>query len=221
MSISVLNRTAFLLSLDPGLRQFATPHVKEELVPWTYYSRQTMSAGAQATSTPFFNSVPTDSRSGNMELAQQVPSPKRFLVTQIRVHCASIAASAVYGKDNASPIPGRITNAINLFTADGQVDFSLGDKKYLRVPVWKLPDGGGLSGFGDTFSDDGGTPKHYYVQTAVSNGRPVMKNGMAGAWPIPCNTAFSVSLLMPGANTTLEDVVITISLDGWLIRPTQ
>lgn len=221
MGDSMLNRTAFLLSLDPALRDFSTPRREEELVPWTYYSRQTFAAGALATSTAFFNSIPADTRSGNMELAQQIPAPKRFLVTAIRIHIASVAASAVYGLDNATVIPGTVTNDVNLFVHDTAIDFALGDKKYLKVPTWKLPCGGGLAGFGDTFSDDGGTPKHYYVQTVAVNGRGIARNGFTGAWPIPCNTAFTVLLLAPGANTIINDMVVTISLDGWLIRPNQ
>lgn len=208
---AMFNRTAFLLSLDPSLKDFATPRSTEELVPWTYYNRQTFSAGALAVSTAFFGSVPTDSRSGNMELAAQVPSPKRMLVAQIRVHAVSILNVATYA---ATSVAGTITNDVNLFQADTQVDFSLGDKKYLRVPTWKLPSGGGLTGFtGANIAD--------VVASVSTNGWPRVRNGYDGAWPIPCNTSFTVSLLAPGANTIANDMVVTIALDGWLIRPKQ
>ena len=212
MGPAMLNRTAFLLSLDPKLMDFATPRKTEELVPWSYYDRNTFSAGALATSTPFFNAVATDSRDGNMELAQQIPSPKRFLVTQIRVHIASILSTGVW--TTGATTSGTIINDTNLFQADTQVSFALGDKNYLLVPTWKLPSGGGLFGLHtDAVADTsaGGS----------TNGWPRVKNGYQGAWPIPPNTAFTIALKAPGANTIANDMVVTISLDGWLIRPKQ
>lgn len=212
MGPALLNRTAFLLSLDPKLRDFATPRKTEELVPYSLYDRNLFSAGALATSTAFFNAVATDSRDGNMELAQQIPNPKRFLVTQMRVHVVSIAAAAVW--DTGATTGGTIMNDMNLFLSDTQVSFSLGDKGYLLVPTWKLPSGGGLFGMhADAVADtSAGT---------ATNGWPRVKNGYHGAWPIPSNTAFSVALKAPGANTIANDMYVTIVMDGWMIRAKQ
>ena len=205
-----MDKVAFLISLDPGLLDFATPRKNEELVPWSYYSRAPFTAAAMATSTPFFNSVPADSRTGNMELASQIPSPKRFLVTSLRVHIASIVAAAVSG----TTVPGTISNDVNQIVSDCQVEFSLGDKVYVKLPVWKVPSGGGLVGFASNNATGG-------VTSYVTNGLPDQENGYEGAWPIPSNTSFSVLLKAPAPPTLANAVQVTIMLDGWLIRPHQ
>lgn len=203
--------TKLVLATDPRIKAFATPGKGEELVPWTYYERQAHSAAAMAASTQYFNSVPANSSLGNMELGSQIPNPKRFLVTTVRVQVNSIIADSV---DTASVTAADIQNDVAQVLYQTQVEFRLGDKLYLKVPTYRLPAGSGqvLGG------NDNITASTYAHST---NGAPFVANGYFGAWPIPANTSFAVFLLSPLTPTLGNALSVTIHLDGWLIRPWQ
>lgn len=142
----------------------------------------------------------------NMDLAGQLPSGYQFKVLGFRV----------------MPSWDITTNDIQFVFNGGVLQFLLGSKPFLTVPMRTIPQGNGPSGTGASLN---------------SNGYPTLQNNYSvrlKPFDLPSNANFSVTLLWPSGQLTpatttsgamvgghLAGLPLTVFLDGFLYRPVQ
>jgi len=164
----------------------------------------------------------------NMETAGFLANPKLFLVTGIRC----IPWPLVPGSAAASaPSPRGAVNAIGetiakdewiadfLFTwYCGVMNFVVGPKNYLRVPLWNVPANTGVDGFASAAIGSLASASIFRTESFHSSGRYYALS----QYPIliPAQQSFNVSIdyQLPTNPSLNKDAAIYVQLDGVLGR---
>lgn len=191
-----------------------------EVIGAMLYDYQTYVSGTTTILT-FFNTLPADKFSGNMQLAGQLPAGNSFLIGSIRVAPipdASELATAVGADGQAN---GALQD-INLLMRDCIATLFIGQKDYGSWPAMALPGGMGAYGeFGNIGTTVAGSNQQF--QSGV-NGAPDPRSVYSLAQPLALPEQYNFRLTLEwtaavtlfGGNTTIIGM-----FDGELMRPSQ
>ena len=191
---------------------------QKESIGWMLWDTVQYTSAATVALT-FFNAVRATLDLSNMELAGQLASPKAFLVRAIRffpkIHPLSSARAAA-----GAVQPGILSDIAQLLNG-GVLQIQIGSKNYGVYPLWKLPAGAGAYA---AYASDGDVADPGEIQDYAMPGVPDARNAYTLARPlfIAPQINFSVQLTWPAALTLAHgNTLLTIALDGDLIRPVQ
>lgn len=134
-----------------------------EVVDWSYWDSEAISAAA--TEAIFFEDNTGKSRyQSNMRLSGQIPSPQFFGISTI-----------TFGlEDQAHTVASVSANILTVLIGmleDSRLDFELGNKPVLEIPLFYVPAGGGIYGNGLNDQDDGAAAA-LSIDLIASNGAP-------------------------------------------------
>jgi len=138
-----------------------------EFCYWPLYSAAAYDAAALPRELEFFNYTVGETVSGagvaatsatqmhtNMLAPRTVPRPKIFTCQGIRVICPPMTytATTVTEKETGSgasyAAATQFADLINI-TQTGQLEFNIGEKNYVRSPLWNMPANAGVGGVAD------------------------------------------------------------------------
>ena len=167
----------------------------------------------------FFDKVNASLDLGNMTNPNQLPNPSAFLIRAVSFYVKqrprSVARAAA-----GSVTTGAFSN-IQLLINTGTLIFSIGAKRYVLEPLWKLPSGAGPYG---SIGLDGNTADPGIVIDYATNGLPSMANVHTLSTPLflaplinfSCLATWPAAITLAGGNTN-----VTVALLGDSIRPVQ
>lgn len=191
---------------------------QKEAIGWTYYDSVTYSSGNTVTLTLFDQKRATKDLS-NMEASGQISGNKAFLIRAIRFFVKqrprSVAKAAA-----TNPNTGAFDNVAQLINT-GVFSLLILAKNYGVWPLWMLPAGGGAFGF---LSAEGATADPGAVLDYANNGFPDPRAVYTLSKPLFLKPLinFEGTLTWPaGIVLAGGDTVVSIALDGDLIRPVQ
>jgi hypothetical protein len=201
----------------PEYQQYNTqyPGAKES-IGWIWWDSVTYLSTA-TTQLRLFNAVRATPDLSNMELAGQLAAPKAFffrglrLYIKVRPHVVAAAAAT-------NPQTG-VTDDLAQLLNTGIIVFVVGAKEYVRLPLWVLTTGGGVrSAFlGSTAA---AANLQDFAQLGNGDNRDIFT--LAKPLFIAPQINFYADLIWPAALTLARgNTVISIGLDGDLIRPVQ
>lgn len=213
-----MGMTQVVLSQNPALKRFIAPGPNEEAIPYVFYDQQSFAAStAIGATTAFFAASAANTEVGNTGLSgQNLPNQmalgSRFLITSIQIAISDVLTDAV-----RSATAAHVTDLWNdtyQFIMRTQLQLTLSGKPYLGpIPTWMLPQGGGLSG------SIGNDQTSATADGFVTNGFPDPRAVFEGAWPLPPNANFQVSLTCPNTPSTAGNICkVTVALKGILVR---
>lgn len=174
----------------------------------------TSAATVQAT---FFTATRATLDLSNMEVAGQLAAPKAFLIRAIRVYAKQRSESVnAVGAGNAQT--GAIDNIAQLINT-GALTMTVGAKRYMEFPLWKMSAGGGVWSvfqvsnilIGGAYADHG--------QFGAAHARNIYT--LSKPLFLEPQVNFRVDIFWAAALTLTRNTVITVALEGDLFRPVQ
>jgi hypothetical protein len=98
-----------------------------EVIPWVWFDTATYTS-ATTTQLDFFQTVPTDRTTGNMQAAGQIPAPMYFDVYHLSTYL-NIAPTALAIAATLTPLTGALQDCHNLVI--GAVTFQIAQNLYV------------------------------------------------------------------------------------------
>ncbi len=189
------------------------PGVLEE-ISWSWWDTGTIVTATATALSLFTGAVPASLDLGNMLLDSVLPAPDAFLVENIRAFMRvrpEGTTAAASGAVQAGPLDDLV-QVIQTTVAT----LTIGQKTYGQWPLWQLPAGGGALGLQTTGDID-------LVFQGGNNGVPDGRAPYALATPllIMPQINFNVTLDLAAAITLVNSALVTIVLDGRLLRAVQ
>lgn len=210
--------------LSPGYGQFQFPPEYEayntqypgakEVIGWTFYDTVTYTSTTDV-ALKFFDTIRANTSLSNMEAAGSIASPQAFFIRAIGWRPVNRPRATVTSA-TANTQPGIFDDVVQLGNT-GVFSLTIGQKLYGRYPMWRLPAGGGASGYSTSGDVDVNTDY-------ANNGIPDARNVFSLAQPIflapqinfKVELNWATALTLAFGNTPLQ-----VLLDGDLIRPVQ
>jgi len=117
-----------------------------EVVDWSFWDSEAIAA-AQTEAIFFEDNTGKSRYQSNMRLSGQIPSPQYFGIFSI-----------TFGlEDQVQTVASSSVNLLTVLTSmleDSRLDFELGNKPVLEIPLYYLPAAGGVYGSGLNAQDD-------------------------------------------------------------------
>lgn len=209
--------------VSPELKRFMTVLPREEAVGWEFYHIKKTGTSLSGT-VEFFGNTVGSATDGiyetNMEKANAISSPKRFLITGIALDFVPNVEISQHQVATPSEFIEQKHNVLS----NGVFKIKLIDKDYFVVaPLMRISAGMGLNGF---------SAIHYTQATAstatstieyASNGLPSPSSykKLEAPLPLPPEVFFKVEVSFQSAITVANGSRLGVWLVGVLIRPTQ
>lgn len=191
---------------------------RKETIGWVWYDTVTYTSGTTVAAT-MFNAVRATIDLSNMEVAGQFAAPKGFLCRVIRFYVKQRSRSVARAASTAAQT-GGMDNVAQLINT-GVLTLQVGQKQYLRIPLWMLPSGGGATGqmaVQGATADPGGAID--YGTSGIADPRAVY--ALSQPVFIAPQINFQVDLFWPAAITLAGgDTTISVAMDGDIVRPVQ
>ncbi len=189
------------------------PGVLEE-ISWSWWDTGTITSTATTTFTLFTGAPPASLDLGNMLLDSVLPAPDAFLIENFRcfIRARPDLTTAVASGATQTGTLDDLAQIIQTSTAT----LTIGQKTYGQWPLWQLPAGGGLQGIVATGDID-------VVYDYANNGTPDGRAPYALATPllIMPQINFNVVVDLAATITIVNAALVTIVIDGRLLRPVQ
>lgn len=197
--------------------QYSTTYPDLEQIGGVLFDTVTYVSGTTVTLN-MFNAVRAPQLS-NMEIPNQLPNPKAFLIRAPKFVVLQSPLSVARGAAGAVTA-GAVDNIAQLINT-GLLTLIIGAKPYMQFPLWTLPGATGLFGLAGV---DGNTADPGNTLSWAQNGVSEADTGLTLTKPVPIvpQINFSVQLTWPAAITLAGgDTLVQVIFDGLLVRPVQ